>query len=326
MTNSLRNKTSRTAYLASLRNKVQEMSSPKGASQRQDDDRYWKPEVDKAGIGSAIIRFLPAKVGEEFPFVQLWSHGFQGPNGKWYIENCPTSIGNDCPACQSNSELWNASNDKEDPLKKLASSRKRKLSYISNILVVTDPKHPENNGKVFLFKYGKKIFEKIKDMIDPPKEFADMQPVDPFDMTEGANFKLRITRQDNFPNYDKSSFDPSTPIGDEAFMEQIDSQLMSLNEILDPKHFKEYSALTKRLSQVIGESSVPDSTTDDKPPFDVDDDMPVAHPKQRAQAAPVAAPKTAPPQAAAAAPRVAPKAAPEEEDFFSQLAQQADND
>jgi gp32 DNA binding protein like. len=290
------------------------MSSPKG-SQRQDDERYWKPEVDKAGTGSAVIRFLPAKAEEGFPFVQLWSHGFQGPTGKWFIDNCPTSIEKDCPACKANTELWGTGNEAK---KKLASSRKRKLNYISNILVVNDPKHPENNGKVFLYKYGKKIFEKIKDLIDPPAEFADMSSVDPFDMEEGANFKLRVVRVDNFPNYDKSGFDNAPSIGDADRIAEVENQLFSLNEILDPKHFKSFDELKKRFDLVsggvIGEEVAATDNGDEKPALDVDDDLPVVR-KPKTAAAKTGKTATAKPVAAAA-----PPAADDDEDYFARLA------
>ena len=316
MSNTTRTKASRTQYLASLRNKIQEMSSPKG-SQRQEDERYWKPEVDKAGTGSAVIRFLPCKAEEGFPLVQLWSHGFQGPTGKWFIDNCPTSLGPDdpCPACKANGELWNTGNEAK---KKLASSRKRKLNYISNVLVVNDPKHPENNGKVFLYKYGKKIFEKIKDQIAPPDEFPDMAPVDPFDMEEGANFKLRIVRVDNFPNYDKSSFDNPTPVGDADRIAELEDQLFSLNDILDKKHFKSFEDLKKRFDAVTGgvteeKAPVAEEAGDHKPSLE-DDDMPVAKPKAQKTAAPVAKGKTAAPKA----PTVA-SGPDEDDDYFAKL-------
>lgn len=314
---SITTRTSRADKLAALRQKIQAMNSPKGSTQKQDDDRIWKPELDKTGSGSAIIRFLSAKSGEEFPFVQLFTHGFQGPSGKWYIDNCPTSIGQECPACKANSELWNSG---DESLKKVASARKRKLNYISNILVVNDPKHPENNGKVFLFKYGKKIWDKISDQYNPPEEFADMNPVDVFDMEEGANFKLRVIRQDGFPNYDKSAFDSPTSIGDSDRQAEIESQLYSLNELIDPKHFKAFDVLKKRFDLVTGETGSVESAhvgDDDKPPFDTDD-MPVAKPKTTRAAAPKSA-KTA------AAPKVAAVAATDDEDvdeaFLRQMAQ-----
>jgi hypothetical protein len=321
MSNTTRTKASRTQYLASLRSKIQEMSSPKG-SQRQDDERYWKPELDKAGTGNAVIRFLPAKSEEGFPFVQVWTHGFQGPTGKWYIDNCPTSVEQDCPACKANGELWNTGNEAK---KKLASSRKRKLNYISNILVVNDSKHPENNGKVFLYKYGKKIFEKIKDQIAPPDEFPDMTPVDPFDMEEGANFKLRVVRVDNFPNYDKSSFDNPSSIGDEDRISEIEGQLFSLEELLDTKHFKSFEDLKKRFDSVTGgvvteDAPVETEAGDEKPSLADDEDLPVVKPKPAATKKPAAAPKTAP----KAAPAVAAPAEDEDEDYFAKLAANAE--
>ena len=315
MSNTTRSKATRTQYLASLRSKIQEMSSPKG-SQRQDDERYWKPETDKAGTGSAVIRFLPAKVDEGFPFVQIWSHGFQGPTGKWFIENCPSSLGglpsDVCPACKANSELWNTGNDAK---KKLASSRKRKLNFISNILVANDPKHSENNNKVFLYKYGKKIFEKIKDMVDPPPEFADMASVDPFDMEEGANFKLRVCRVDGYPNYDKSSFDSPSSIGDAKQIEEIETQLLSLNEILNPKHFKSYEDLKKRFDSVTGgtDAAVPPTEIVGEEKPSLDEDMPVVlKPKQK-----TAAPKPAAPKPIVAMPEE------DEPDYFATLAAKA---
>jgi hypothetical protein len=311
-----RSSSSRTQYLSTLRNRINEVSGPKGGSQRQDDTSYWKPELDKTGTGSAVIRFLPTKSGEEFPFVQLYTHGFQGPSGKWFIDNCPVSLGGMpsevCPVCAENHELWNASNDKEDPKKKLASARKKKLSYISNILVINDPKHPENNGKIFKYRYGKKIFEKIKDLISPPAEFADMEPLDPFDPYEGANFKLRITKQDGFPNYDKSTFDNGTALfdGDEDKIAGLLQGLFSLNEILDPKNFKTFDALKKRFEFVVGESgdSAPAPAT--KPALEDE------FPKTTRTAAPKPVGRTATPKAE-------PAAEEEGDDFFATLARQS---
>ena len=311
-------KPSRTAYLAALRNKVQEMSSPKSNTQKQDDDRYWKPERDVAGNGSAIIRFLPAKTGEEFPFVQMHTHGFQGPTSKWFIDNCPTSIGETCPVCKANTALWNSGNESD---KKLASARKRKLNYISNILVVADPKHPENNGKVFLYRYGKKIWDKIKDMINPPAEFADLSPIDPFDAEEGVNFKLRITKQDGFPNYDRSTFD-TTPVafGDEDYRSEILDQLYSLNELIDPAHFKSYADLQKRFNMVTGEGSSEDEY-DDKPAIESapdEDEQPVA--KQTTK------PKTTKPATAKTRVATPVTSADDSDDFFANLSKQSDQD
>ena len=271
-TTTLRNSGSRTDYLNSLRNKVKEMSSPKGQSQQsfqKNDERFWKLDVDKAGTGSAVIRFLPPKIGDNFPFVQLWSHGFQGPTGKWVIDNCPSSLGgipsDVCPICKDNTRLYNLNKDKNCPHKKVASDRKRKLSYISNILVIKDPKHPENEGKVFLFKYGKKIFEKVTFMINPPPEFADMESIDPFDMETGANFKLRQVKVDNFPNYDKSEFAAAGPIGDEDYIASIEAQLFTLSELVDPKHFKSYEKLEERFLAAVGNGETTTETAPETP-------------------------------------------------------------
>lgn len=288
--NVIRSKMSRTQYISALRAKINEESQTKGST-KQDDERYWKPELDKVGTGNAIIRFLPCRREEGFPYVKLFTHGFQGPQGKWFIDNCPTSIEQECPACKANSALWQSGDDAK---KKIAQSRKRKLNYVSNILVVNDPKHPEHNGKVFLYRYGKKIFEKIKDLVTPPPDFPDMVSIDPFDMFEGANFKLRVTRQDGFPNYDKSSFDNQSAVGDEDRCAMIEEQLYSLTEVLDPKHFKTYADLEKRFNQVTGGAVAPVAeTTDEKPSLEEapsDDDLPVvvAKPKSRPPAPKVA--------------------------------------
>ena len=326
-----KNKESRTQYLASLRSKVQEMSSPKGSqNNNRSDDRFWKLEVDKAGSGSAVIRFLPPKTGNAFPFVQVWSHGFQNTeNNKWFIDNCPSSLGglpsDVCPVCADNNRLWNVDKlpQKESAPKKLASARKRKLSYISNILVVNDPKHPENNGKVFLFKYGQKIFGKIKDQIDPPAEFADMKPLDPYDMEEGANFRLRQVKEDGFPNYDKSTFDNPSAIGDEDFCNTIDEQLFDLNAILDPAQFKSYDKLAERFAFVNGTSAPAKPSLEDE--HESMDEEPVALPKtataRTATPKPVAAASKAPAQA-----KVVEPVEDEDDDYFSKLAAQSASD
>ena len=203
---SLFNRASRTNYLASLREKMNESTTK---TFQKDDTRFWKPEVDKAGNSSAVVRFLPSVESDPYPYVILHTHGFQGPTGKWFIENCPTSINLECPTCAANSALWNSGVESD---KKIVSIRKRKMSYISNILVIKDPKHSENDGKVFLYRYGKKIFEKIKDLLEPPAEFADMEPCNAYDPYDGANFKLRQTKVDGFPNYDKSTFDAAAAL------------------------------------------------------------------------------------------------------------------
>jgi len=215
------------------------------------DDRFWAPEVDKAGNGSAIIRFLPAPNGEDVPFVRIWDHGFQGPGG-WYIEKSLTTIGKPDPVAEYNSMLWNASTDDNSPTRKQARDQKRRLSFISNIYVVKDPANPANEGKVFLYKYGKKIFDKLNDLMNP--QFDDEKPVNPFDLWEGANFRLRIRKFEGYRNYDKSEFEqPSTLLDDDSELEAVYNKEYSLQAFLDPKEFKTYEELKTRLNKVLGD-------------------------------------------------------------------------
>lgn len=230
----------------------------KNSGNSNSDDRYWNLEVDKAGNGYAVIRFLPEIEGEDFPFVQIWDHGFQGPGG-WYIEKSLTTIGQDDPLGQENAKLWATGNEAD---KELARKRKRRLKYHSNIYVVSDPAHPENEGKVFLYAYGKKIFDKIKDLMNP--SFPDDPAVNPFDLWEGANFKLKRRIVDDWPNYEKSEFDTPGPLFDnDDKLEEVHSQQYSLKELVDPKHFKSYDDLKKRLARVLGESPVDEETKEE---------------------------------------------------------------
>ncbi len=218
-----------------------------------DDNRMWKPEVDKAGNGYAVIRFLPAPEGEDIPFVRVWDHGFQGPTGKWYIENSLTSIGEKDPVGELNSKLWNTGLESD---KDQARKQKRRLSYYSNIYVVKDPAHPENEGKVFLFKYGKKIFDKINDIMNPA--FEDEKPVNPFDLWSGANFKLKIRNVEGYRNYDKSEFDSPSALSDnDDELEAIYKQEHSLTAFLDRKNFKSYAELEGKLNMVLGLTGSP---------------------------------------------------------------------
>jgi len=211
-----------------------------------EDDRIWKPVRDKSGNGYAVIRFLPAAVNEDVPWVRIWTHGFKGPGG-WYIENSLTTIGKDDPVSKANTALWNSGIDSD---KNIARDRRRKLSYYSNIYVVEDSMNPENEGKVFLYRYGKKIFEKITGVMNP--EFADETPLNPFDLWEGANFKLKMRQVEGFPNYDKSEFTDVCPLaGDEAKLEEIWNAQYSLNEIIEEKNFKNYAELEARFNTVI---------------------------------------------------------------------------
>jgi len=216
------------------------------------DERFWKPSVDTAGNGFAVIRFLPAPDGEDLPFVKLYSHAFQGPGG-WYIENSLTTNGGKDPVGEVNRKLWNSGRDSD---KETARKQKRKLSYYSNIYVVSDKANPENEGKVFLYKYGKKIFDKIMASMQP--EFEDETPINPFDMWEGANFKLKITNVAGYWNYDKSEFAaPAALAADDDTLEKIWRQANSLQEFVAPSNFKTYEELEERLNLVLGITQTP---------------------------------------------------------------------
>jgi hypothetical protein len=227
-----------------------------GGGQQQNksyvDDRFWKPTSDKAGNGYAVIRFLPAPANEELPWVRYWDHGFQGPGGLWYIESSLTSIGQQDPVSEMNTVLWNTGRDED---KQIARERKRRLHYVANIQVISDPAKPENEGKVFLYKFGKKIFDKVMDVMQP--QFADEQPVNPFDFWEGANFKIKIRKVDGWVNYDKSEFDGQSAISqDDTEIEAIYNKLYSLQDFMDPKNYKTYEELKQRLNKVLGEAQV----------------------------------------------------------------------
>jgi hypothetical protein len=231
----------------SLMKEVEKIANPKTESNNRNDDRFWQPEVDKAGNGYAVIRFLAPPKGEELPWVRIWNHGFQGPTGKWYIENSLTTIGKQDPVSEMNTELWNSGSEAN---KEVARKQKRKLTYYTNILIVQDSKHPENEGKVFLFKFGKKIFDKIKDVAEP--QFEDEKPLNPFDFWEGANFKLKIRNVEGYRNYDKSEFDtPSSISNDDSIIETIWEKEHSLTAFLDPKNFKDYDTLKTKLAMVL---------------------------------------------------------------------------
>jgi len=250
---------------------TQELDKLNKGSESYKDDRFWKPEVDQAGNGFAVIRFLPAVDGEDVPWTRIFTHGFKGPGG-WYIENSLTTIGKKDPVSEMNTVLWNSGNEKD---KEIARERKRKLSYIANILVVSDPKHPENEGKVFLFKFGKKIFDKIMEKIQP--EFADDQAVNVFDFWQGANFKLKIRKVAGFTNYDKSEFDnPSAVLdGDDAKLEALWKKQYGLKEFNDPASFKSYDELKTRLNEVLnGDAKVTSKTAESFGEFDDEDSFP----------------------------------------------------
>ncbi len=217
------------------------------------DDRIWKPTVDKAGNGYAVLRFLPSGEGQELPWVRYWDHGFKGPTGLWYIENSLTSIGQPDPVGELNSRLWNSGIESD---KDRARDQKRRLHYVVNMLVLQDPSNPSNEGKVFLYKFGKKIFDKIMDSMQP--EFADESPVNPFDFWEGADFKLKIRNVEGYRNYDKSEFAAPTALydADDTKLEAVYNQLHDLSEFSDPKNYKSYDDLKAKLARVLGEEAV----------------------------------------------------------------------
>jgi hypothetical protein len=217
----------------------------------KDDDRFWQPEVDKAGNGMAIIRFLPAPAvdgDDALPWARVFNHGFQGPGG-WYIENSLTTLGQKDPVSEYNSVLWNSGIEAN---KEIARKQKRRLTYISNVLIISDPKNPENEGQIKLYKFGKKIFDKLTEAMDP--EFEDEKAMNPFDFWEGANFKIKIRQVEGYRNYDKSEFESPSALfgGDDAKLEALWKKEYSLKEFLDPKHFKPYEVLKAKLDKVLG--------------------------------------------------------------------------
>jgi len=222
---------------------VEKMNNTGGGA----DERLWKPEVDKTGNGFAVIRFLPAPESEDVPWAKIYSHAFQGPGG-WYIENSLTTVGKKDPVSEHNRELWNSGNESD---KDVVRRQKRKLSYYANIYVVKDPTNPQNEGGVFLYKFGKKIFDKVMEAMQP--EFEDETPINPFDFWQGANFKLKIVKKDGYWNYDKSEFDSVSPLlEDEDALEAIWNKQYSLTAVTAKDQFKSYEDLKKRLDYVLG--------------------------------------------------------------------------
>jgi hypothetical protein len=226
-----------------------EAVSTAGGQKSYNDDRMWKPTQDKMGNGYAVIRFLPAAENQELPWVRYWDHGFKGPTGKWYIERSLTSVGKPDPVGELNSKLWNSGYEED---KKTAQVQKRRLHYVSNILVLSDPANPENEGKVFMYQYGKKIFDKLMDMMQP--QFQDEKPVNPFDFWEGANFKIKIRKVEGWTNYDKSEFDSSSELfdGDDTKLEGVYNSLHDLGEFTKEENYKSYEELQMKLNSVLG--------------------------------------------------------------------------
>ena len=260
------------------------------------DDRFWYPAVDKAGNGYAVIRFLPAPGDEDVPFVRMFEHGFKGPTGLWYIENSLTTIGKQDPVGELNSKLWNESTDDNSPGRKQARAQKRKLNYVCNIYIVQDQANPENNGKVKLFKIGKKIFDKLNEAMNP--QFADEKPMNPFDLWEGANFKLKIRTVEGYRNYDKSEFAEAGPLfEDDKKLEAVWKSEHLLQPFMAPENFKSYDDLKARLNKVLGltesggaEPSAARQAAAARKPSPTADDLPWQEPKaQRAAPAKAAA-------------------------------------
>ena len=253
--------------LDKLLNAVKEDSAPQ-EKKSYVDERLWKPELDKSGNGYAVIRFLPSVEGEDMPWAKVWNHAFQGPTGQWYIENSLTTVGQKDPVSEHNTKLWNTGLESD---KETARKQKRKLQYFSNIYVVSDSKHPENEGKVFLYRYGKKIFDKLMAAMQP--EFEDETPINPFDFWEGANFKLKIRKVDGYWNYDKSEFETPSALGDDSVIESVWKKQYALKEFTASTNFKSYEELKTRLDAVLsGTVSVGNVT-------DTMDDEPIASPK-----------------------------------------------
>lgn len=229
--------------LSDLLSKIEKLDGASKQSQNGPDDRFWKPSQDETGNGYARIRFLPNKDEDELPFVKLYQHGFQNEEGRWFIEECPTTIGHQCPLCTANSKLWNSGIETD---KEIARARKRKVRYIANVLVVEDPKNKDNEGKTFLFSFGQKIFDKIMDKMKPA--FADETPINPFDSETGADLKLKIRKVAGYTNYDKSEFASETDVSNRF----DNDELIDLKEFVNPTKFKSAEEIEAKLNKFIG--------------------------------------------------------------------------
>ena len=261
-------KLKKSSSLDKLLNAVKEDSAPQEKKSYK-DDRLWKPEMDKSGNGYAVIRFLPAVDGEDLPWAKVWNHAFQGPTGQWYIENSLTTIGQKDPVSEHNTRLWNTGLESD---KETARKQKRKLQYFANIYVVSDSKHPENEGKVFLYRFGKKIFDKIMEAMQPA--FDDEEAINPFDFWKGANFKLKVRKVDGYWNYDKSEFDSvSVLFDDDDAIEEVWKKQYPLAEFSADSNFKSYDELKTRLDAVLSGTVSVGNVTDEL------NDEPVAAPK-----------------------------------------------
>ena len=254
--------------LDKLLQQVQKDESPSTEKKSYVDERLWKPQVDNAGNGYAVIRFLPAPKGEELPWIRIWNHAFQGPTGQWYIENSLTTLNQKDPVSEYNTQLWNSGVESD---KEIARKQKRKLQYYSNVYIVQDSTNPENEGKVMLYRYGKKIFDKLMETMQPA--FEDEKAINPFDLWEGANFKLKIRKVDGYWNYDKSEFDSVTPLkSTDEELESIWNAEHSLADFVAPSNFKSYEELKTRLDAVLSGTVVAAKTAaamieEDETPF-----------------------------------------------------------
>ncbi len=237
--------------LDKLRAAMETASPADGAKKSYGDDTMWKPELDKTGNGYAVVRFLPTPEGEEYPWVSYFDHGFQGPGG-WYIEKSLTTLSKQDPVSEYNTQLWNTGIEAN---KEIARKQKRRLHYVANVYVVSDPKNPDNEGKVFKYRFGKKIFEALKEAISPA--FEDEKAINPFDLREeGANFKIKIRKVDGYWNYDKSEFDATAPLFDnEDRLNEVFSQVHSLSDVIAPSEFKTYEELKEKLERVLGSAT-----------------------------------------------------------------------
>ena len=239
-----------------------------GQTQRQSDDpRFWQPTRDKAGNGYAVIRFLPGDAEAATPWVRYWDHAFKGPTGQWYIEKSLTSIGQQDPLSELNSKMWNSGIEAD---KATVRQRKRNLRYVANVLIISDPSAPENEGQVKLYRFGKKIFDKIMDSMQP--QFPDEKPVNPFDMWEGADFTLKIRKVEGYPNYDASTFKSPSAIGEDEAMEELYGKQHEMAEFTDPKNYKTYDELKSRLAMVLGEQAP--RTQKQEAALELDDEIP----------------------------------------------------
>lgn len=257
--------------------KLAEAAEKVGSSNQKSykDDRIWNLQRDKSGNGYAVIRFLPAAAGNELPWNRYWDHGFQGPTGQWYIENSLTSIGQNDPVGELNGRLWNSGIESD---KEKARKQKRRLHYVANILVISDPANPQNEGKIMIYKFGKKIFDKLMDAMKP--EFEDEDPLNPFDFWEGADFKLKARNVDGWVNYDKSEFSSPKPLSDDDDeLEKIYNSLYDLSEFTDPKNYKSYDELSARLKAVLGEAAEAGARTM-RQESQLNDEIPYAEPRR----------------------------------------------